>query len=93
MSTIPISQMSNCLACGEANEMVFQLSFSSFKHLDFSSFGTPNDWPNILVSCGRCGVLYRLFDHSQQKALLGLYQSSTYAEHQEDHMVREMAGD
>jgi len=30
-----------------------------------------------------------LFDHSQRKALSELYQSSTYAEHHEDHMVRD----
>lgn len=82
------SSSSMCPACGHLNLYAWMLAYASFRHLDFTPLGGNAEWPNTIVDCKYCGVLYRLLSPDQRKVLATLYTSCDYAEHKEAHMVR-----
>lgn len=85
-----------CPVCRGNNNYVLNLPYKTLRHLDFAEFTLTSG--NVICECSGCGAVFRSFRSIGEEvsddmlSIENLYKSENYANHQEEHMVREDNG-
>lgn len=73
-----------CPLCKGSDTEINVLPYPLFRHIDFAVF---HPGPNRIARCSSCGLIFRVVDDFEQRAIEAIYQSDEYMKHEEPHML------
>ena len=73
-----------CPLCKGGDTEVNVLPYPLFQHINFSVF---HPGPNRIARCPACGLVFRVVDDAEQRAIEAIYQSDEYVKHEEPHTL------
>ncbi len=73
-----------CPLCKGGDTEVTVMPYPLFRHIDFAEF---HPGPNRIARCPSCGLVFRVVDDGEQRAIEAIYQSDEYVKHEEPHML------